>query len=148
LFTVVSSIILLTPLNAYLTWALATTAIISTLVGLVCYWVLINRSEPSQKESFDKSLIQKRQKQLAYHFKRMVSKQRPKAHLMSRYDLPIYLLLSQNPNKDKSIITQMGYESYKLDDFGSDIEFPILFWVSEHSILVSVSTGEDQHPEY
>ncbi|MCZ8485492.1 hypothetical protein O9993_05960 [Vibrio lentus] len=41
----------------------------------------------------------------------------------------------------------MIYEAYKLDDFGNDIRFyPV--WVSEHSILVSISMGEDQHPEY
>ncbi|MEZ8862144.1 type VI secretion system membrane subunit TssM [Vibrio sp. 10N.247.311.51] len=147
-FTVASSVILLTPLNAYLVWALATIAIISTLIGFICYWVLIKRSAKSQEESLDKELIQKRQKQLASHFKRMISGQKRKTRLTSRYDQPIYLLLSQNPNKDKSIITQMGYEAYKLDDFGNDIEFPILFWVSEHSILISISMGEDQHPEY
>ncbi|WP_086774601.1 type VI secretion system membrane subunit TssM [Vibrio coralliirubri] len=147
-FTVASSVILLTPLNAYLVWALTTIAIISTLIGFICYWVLIKRSAKSQEESLDKELIQKRQKQLASHFKRMISGQKRKTRLTSRYDQPIYLLLSQNPNKDKSIITQMGYEAYKLDDFGNDIEFPILFWVSEHSILVSISMGEDQHPEY
>ena len=135
-FTVASSVILLTPLNAYLVWALTTIAIISTLIGFICYWVLIKRSAKSQQESFDKELIQKRKKQLANHFKRMINGQKRKTRLTSRYDQPIYLLLSQNPNKDKSIITQMGYEAYKLDDFGNDIEFPVLFWVSEHSILV------------
>ncbi|WP_394251186.1 type VI secretion system membrane subunit TssM [Vibrio profundi] len=147
-FSVVSSIIWLTPLNAYFVAALTATAIISTLIGVICYWVLIKRNPTQKEQPIDKALIQRRKKQLATHFNRMISGQKRKIRLMSRYDQPIYLLLSTDPSKDKSIITQMGYEAYKLDDFGNDIEFPILFWVSEHSILISISTGEDQHPEY
>ena len=147
-FSIMTSIIWLTPLNAYLVPALTTTAIISTLIGVVCYWVLIKRTPKTEQQTDDKQLIERRKKQLAAHFVRMISGQKRKIRLTSRYDQPIYLLLSQDPCKDKSIITQMGYEAYKLDDFGNDIEFPVLFWVSEHSILISVSMGEDQHPEY
>ncbi|MCZ8500832.1 hypothetical protein O9853_06270 [Vibrio lentus] len=67
-FTVASSVILLTPLNAYLVWALTTIAIISTLIGFICYWVLIKRSAKSQQESFDKELIQKRKKAISKPF--------------------------------------------------------------------------------
>ncbi|MBW3696940.1 type VI secretion system membrane subunit TssM [Vibrio sp. T187] len=147
-FTIVTSIVWLTPLNTYLVAALTTTAIISTLIGVICYWVLIKRTPKSKEQAIDKELIEKRKKQLASHFLRMISGQKRKIRLSSRYDQPIYLLLSDDPSKDKSIITQMGYEAYKLDDFGNDIEFPILFWVCEHSILISISMGDDQHPEY
>ncbi|MGF1755919.1 type VI secretion system membrane subunit TssM, partial [Vibrio makurazakiensis] len=148
LFTIVTSVIWLTPLSAYLAVALTTTAIVSTIVGVICYWVLIKRTPKAQDEASNKALIEKRKKQLAAHFIRMINGQKRKVRLTSRYDQPIYLLLSADPSKDKSIITQMGYEAYKLDDFGNDIEFPVLFWVSEHSILISLSMGEDQHPEY
>ncbi|MGR5471390.1 hypothetical protein ACPV51_29715, partial [Vibrio astriarenae] len=68
--------------------------------------------------------------------------------LQSRYDLPVYLWFSDKPQNDFNVITQMGYEAYQVDEFGNDIEFPILFWLSEHSLVISVSQGEDQHPEY
>ncbi|MGR5456855.1 hypothetical protein, partial [Vibrio alfacsensis] len=55
---------------------------------------------------------------------------------------------SDKPQNDFNVITQMGYEAYQVDEFGNDIEFPILFWLSEHSLVISVSQGEDQHPEY
>ncbi|MER2497916.1 type VI secretion system membrane subunit TssM [Vibrio neptunius] len=124
------------------------TLLVAIILGGFCYWLLSKRKSKSQAPSQDRALINKRCKLLAQHFKLMLNVQKRKKRLMSRYDLPIYLLLSDDPRKDKSIITQMGYEAYKVDDFGNDIEFPILFWLSEHSILISVSLGEDQNPAY
>ncbi|MGD8170399.1 type VI secretion system membrane subunit TssM [Vibrio sp. TRT 21S02] len=113
----------------------------------LCFWLLW-RKRNKPKATHEHLLVQKRKKLLALHFKRMLNAQKRKKRLTSRYDQPIYLLLSEEPSKDRSIMTQMGYEAYKVDDFGNDIEFPILFWLSEHSILISISQGEDQHPEY
>ncbi|MDA0118717.1 type VI secretion system membrane subunit TssM [Vibrio sp. T11.5] len=124
------------------------TLLVAIILGAFCYWLLSKRKSKSRAPSQDRALINKRCKLLAQHFKLMLNVQKRKKRLMSRYDLPIYLLLSDDPRKDKSIITQMGYEAYKVDDFGNDIEFPILFWLSEHSILISVSLGEDQNPAY
>jgi len=124
------------------------TLLSSIILALLCYWLMQRKGKQKAKSSQETLLIQKRSKLLAQHFKRMLNVQKRKKRLNSRYDQPIYLLLSDEPSKDKSIITQMGYEAYKLDDFGNDIEFPILFWLSEHSILISLSMGDDQQPEY
>ncbi|NOH23195.1 type VI secretion system membrane subunit TssM [Vibrio europaeus] len=118
------------------------------VIGLLTYWLMRRKGGESKTPDQQRLLIQKRSKLLALHFKRMIGVQKRKKRLNSRYDQPIYLLLSDDPCKDKSIITQMGYEAYKVDDFGNDIEFPILFWLSEHSILISISMGEDQQPQY
>ncbi|RTZ14492.1 type VI secretion system membrane subunit TssM [Vibrio aquaticus] len=126
---------------------IVSTLLTGILLGLLTYW-LMQRKTKSATTNQQNLLIQKRSKLLALHFKRMLNVQKRKKRLNSRYDQPIYLMLSDDPNKDKSIITQMGYEAYKLDDFGNDIEFPILFWLSEHSILISLSMGEDQQPAY
>jgi type VI secretion system protein ImpL len=124
------------------------TLLVATLLGSLCYWLLSSRKNKPQTSNQEKALINKRCKLLAQHFKLMLYVQKRKKRLSSRYDQPTYILLSDDPRKDKSIITQMGYEAYKVDDFGNDIEFPILFWLSEHSILISVSLGEDQNPAY
>ncbi|KJY83398.1 type VI secretion protein IcmF [Vibrio galatheae] len=123
--------------------------LVSALVtGLITYWLMQRNKETESTPDQQRLLIQKRSKLLAQHFKLMLGVQKRKKRLNSRYDQPIYLLLSDEPSKDKSIITQMGYEAYKVDDFGNDIEFPVLFWLSEHSILISISMGEDQQPQY
>ena len=116
-------------------------------VALVTYRLI---KQLSCKKTIDTEtiLVQKRAKVLAQNFKRMLFSQRRKKRLGSIYDLPVYFLLSQAPQKDKNIITQMGYEAFKVDDFGNGIEFPVLFWLSEHSILISVSTSDDQQPLY
>ena len=124
------------------------TLLVAILLGSLCYWLLSRRKNKPQTSNQEKALINKRCKLLAQHFKLMLYVQKRKKRLSSRYDQPTYILLSDDPRKDKSIITQMGYEAYKVDDFGNDIEFPILFWLSEHSILISVSLGEDQNPAY
>lgn len=150
--------LLIVLIGAGLTWWIAypdslaigitATIIASFLSALMTYWLLQRGSEVSKTPDQQRLLIQKRSKLLALHFKRMIEVQKRKKRLNSRYDQPIYLLLSDDPSKDKSIITQMGYEAYKVDDFGNDIEFPVLFWLSEHSILISVSCGEDQQAQY
>lgn len=150
--------LLIVLIGAGLTWWIAypdslaigitVTIIASFLSALMTYWLLQRGSEVSKTPDQQRLLIQKRSKLLALHFKRMIEVQKRKKRLNSRYDQPIYLLLSDDPSKDKSIITQMGYEAYKVDDFGNDIEFPVLFWLSEHSILISVSCGEDQQAQY
>lgn len=150
--------VLIVLIGAGLTWWIAypdslaigiiATIIASFLSALMTYWLLQRGSEVSKTPDQQRLLIQKRSKLLALHFKRMIEVQKRKKRLNSRYDQPIYLLLSDDPSKDKSIITQMGYEAYKVDDFGNDIEFPVLFWLSEHSILISVSCGEDQQAQY
>lgn len=131
-------------------WIIGTIATLcfTLLTGGLSYWLIQRQSAPTQKPDNNKLLINKRSKLLAKHFKAMLNVQKRKKRLNSRYDQPIYLLLSDDPNKDKTIITQMGYEAYKVDDFGNDIEFPILFWLSEHSIVISVSLGDDQQPQY
>ncbi|KLN65809.1 type VI secretion system membrane subunit TssM [Vibrio sp. VPAP30] len=126
----------------------ALTFISGLVVGLITFWLMRRKSGASKEPDQQRLLVQKRSKLLALHFKRMLGVQKRKKRLNSRYDQPIYLLLSDDPCKDKSIITQMGYEAYKVDDFGNDIEFPILFWLSEHSILISISMGDDQQPQY
>ncbi|TMX36769.1 type VI secretion system membrane subunit TssM [Vibrio sp. Hep-1b-8] len=150
--------VLIVLIGAGLTWWFAypdslaigiiATIIASFLSALMTYWLLQRGSEVSKTPDQQRLLIQKRSKLLTLHFKRMIEVQKRKKRLNSRYDQPIYLLLSDDPSKDKSIITQMGYEAYKVDDFGNDIEFPVLFWLSEHSILISVSCGEDQQAQY
>ncbi|WP_341661467.1 type VI secretion system membrane subunit TssM [Vibrio sp.] len=145
-------------LGGFLTWKFAypmhtiagilLTLLTALIFGLLCYWLLSKRRIQSKTPNQEKLLINKRCKLLTKHFKAMLSIQKRKKRLSSRYDLPFYILLSDAPIKDKSVITQMGYEAYKVDDFGNDIEFPILFWLSEHSILISVSLGDDQHPDY
>ena len=119
----------------------------SLFVALVTYRLI---KQLSCKKTIDTEtiLVQKRAKFLAQNFKRMLFSQRRKKRLGSIYDLPVYFLLSQAPQKDKNIITQMGYEAFKVDDFGNGIEFPVLFWLSEHSILISISTSDDQQPLY
>ncbi|MCW8332982.1 type VI secretion system membrane subunit TssM [Vibrio paucivorans] len=129
--------------------ALLIIGFVTALIGaFVTYWLMTKSKRKSETNSQERILIAKRKKLLSQHFARMLKLQKRKKRLNSRYDQPIYLMLSSDPQQDKTVITQMGYEAYKLDDFGNDIEFPILFWLSEHSILISVSTGEDQHPEY
>ena len=128
------------------------TGILATLATSLFFALLALRltKQLSIKKIIDPEtvLVQKRAKLLAQNFKRMLFRQKRKKRLKSIYDLPIYFLLSQNPKKDKNIITQMGYEAFKADDFGNDIDFPVLFWVSENSILISVSTSDDQQPHY
>ncbi|MCZ8487057.1 hypothetical protein O9992_00315 [Vibrio lentus] len=65
-----SSVILLTPPNAYLVWAL-TICIISTLIGFICYWVLIKRSAKSQQESFRQRTDPEKKKAISKPFQRM-----------------------------------------------------------------------------
>ncbi|NOH80018.1 type VI secretion system membrane subunit TssM [Vibrio sp. RE86] len=132
----------------HLVAGIVSTMVVSLLAGLFTYWLLQRKANPNKTPDEQRLLIQKRSKLLAIHFKRMLGVQKRKKRLNSRYDQPIYVLLSDDPTKDKSIITQMGYEAYKVDDFGNDIEFPVLFWLSEHSILISVSMGDDQQPQY
>ncbi|WP_076589314.1 type VI secretion system membrane subunit TssM [Vibrio ostreicida] len=133
---------------AYTLSGVLATLLTTLVISLFVYWLLARRKPSSQTPDQNKALVNKRCKLLAQHFKHMINVQKRKKRLISRYDQPIYLLLSDDPNKDKSIITQMGYEAYKVDDFGNDIEFPILFWLSEHSILISVSLGDDQNTHY
>ncbi len=152
------TLLLLAILGGLLTWFVAypdflwagviTTTIVALLSAGLCFWLINRKVKKSLEQDQERALIIKRSKLLAFHFKKMLGVQKRKKRLTSRYDQPIYLLLSDNPSKDKSIITQMGYEAYKVDDFGNDIEFPILFWLSEHSILISISMGEDQQPLY
>ncbi len=104
----------------------------------------INSKGKRPKNQNEIAVINKRRKQLIAHFNRMQRLQQRKRRFQSKYDHPIYLLLSSNPLQDRNIITQMGYEAYKVDDFGNDIEFPILFWLGEHSTLISISLDEDQ----
>ncbi|MCG9748984.1 type VI secretion system membrane subunit TssM [Vibrio brasiliensis] len=132
----------------YLTLSIVATVFTGLCCGLLCYWLMQRNSQASKTPDQQRLLIQKRSKLLAIHFKRMIEVQKRKKRLNSRYDQPIYLFLSDDPCKDKSIITQMGYEAYKVDDFGNDIEFPVLFWLSEHSIMISVSCGDDQQAQY
>lgn len=120
----------------------------SLLISLCFYWLWNRKYRPSEQPDPHQLLIEKRAKLLAAHFKKMLALQKRKRRLTSRYDQPIYLMLSDQPSKDRTIITQMGYEAYKLDGFGNDIEFPILFWLSDHSILITLSRGDDQHPLY
>ena len=120
---------------------LTSTFFASTFVALLCFSLLQRKAIQIKTPDQQRLLLQKRTKLLTLHFKRMLGVQKRKKRLNSRYDQPIYLLLSDDPAQDKSIITQMGYEAYKADDFGNDIEFPVLFWLSEHSILISVSLG-------
>ncbi|MEZ9233526.1 type VI secretion system membrane subunit TssM [Vibrio amylolyticus] len=126
----------------------AVSLLLATVFGLLSFWILTRTKKSLKSNNQEKILLKKRQKLLVTHFYRMMKLQNRKKVRLSRYDLPIYLLLSESPTEDRRIISQMGYEAYKLDDFGNDIEFPILFWQSEHSILMSISLGEDQHPEY
>ncbi|WP_447400703.1 type VI secretion system membrane subunit TssM [Vibrio harveyi] len=152
------TLLLLAILGGLLTWFVAypdflwigviTTTIVALLSAGLCFWLINRKVKKSLEQDQERALIIKRSKLLAFHFKKMLGVQKRKKRLTSRYDQPIYLLLSDNLGKDKSIITQMGYEAYKVDDFGNDIEFPILFWLSEHSILISVSMGDDQQPLY
>ena len=92
----------------------------SLFVALVTYRLI---KQLSCKKTIDTEtiLVQKRAKVLAQNFKRMLFSQRRKKRLGSIYDLPVYFLLSQAPQKDKNIITQMGYEAFKVDDFGNGI---------------------------
>ena len=152
------TLLLLALLGGLLTWFAAypdflwtgviTTTIVALLSAWLCFWLINRKVKKSLEQDQERALIIKRSKLLAFHFKKMLGVQKRKKRLTSRYDQPIYLLLSDNPSKDKSIITQMGYEAYKVDDFGNDIEFPILFWLSEHSVLISVSMCDDQQPLY
>ncbi len=152
------TLLLLAILGGLLTWFVAypdflwagviTTTIVALLSAGLCFWLINRKVKKSLEQDQERALIIKRSKLLAFHFKKMLGVQKRKKRLTSRYDQPIYLLLSDNPSKDKSIITQMGYEAYKVDDFGNDIEFPILFWLSEHSVLISISMGDDQQPLY
>ncbi|MCK6265149.1 type VI secretion system membrane subunit TssM [Vibrio sp. ZSDE26] len=135
-------------LMAHMVAVISISMLLSLITGLISYWLLSRSKKKAPTNNQDKILLKKRQKLLVTHFYRMMKLQNRKKMRLSRYDLPIYFFLSQDPKEDKRIISQMGYEAYKLDDFGNDIEFPILFWQSEHSILMSISLGEDQHPEY
>jgi len=120
----------------------------SALFGLLVYGLISKTKAAKNEQPQQREVINRRQKLLRQHFLRMLRLQKLKKRTVSRYDQPIYLLLTSDQEKDKSIITQMGYEAYKIDDFGNDIHFPILFWLSEHSILISVSNADDQQPEY
>ncbi|MGF1747914.1 type VI secretion system membrane subunit TssM [Vibrio cionasavignyae] len=136
-------------LRSYLLIAIVTCLVLSTTLGLIVFWVSKrSQSRDNEEDNKQKELIARRVALLEKHFVSMLNVQKNNKPLQSRYDLPVYLWYSDNPTKDKNVITQMGYEAYRLDEFGNDIEFPILFWLSEHSILISVSQGEDQHPEY
>lgn len=134
--------------RTHLIAALAIGFIITLLIGWFSFWLMTRGNKNSAPDDTDALIIKKHTKLIAMHFLRMLKLQKQKKHFASRYDQPIYLLLSDDPLKDKNVITQMGYEAYKVDEFGNDIDFPILFWVSEHSILIYVSLGKDQHPEY
>jgi len=137
-----------TPLSGHLIALVALDFILTGFFALLCYWLLRKGQETTPSDPTAQLLINKHKKLLTVHFKRMLKIQKRKKHFTSPYDQPIYLLLSADLANDRSIITQMGYEAYKVDDFGNDIEFPILFWLSEHSILISISQADDQHPEY
>ncbi len=134
--------------RTHLVATLAIGFIITLLIGWVSFWLMTRGNKNSTTNETDSLIIKRHTKLIAMHFLRMLKLQKQKKHFASRYDQPIYLLLSDDPSKDKSVITQMGYEAYKVDEFGNDIDFPILFWVSEHSILIYVSLGDDQHSEY
>ncbi|NOI25099.1 type VI secretion system membrane subunit TssM [Vibrio mediterranei] len=132
----------------YLTLSLVTTVFTGLGCGLVCYWLMQHNSQGNKTPDQQRLLIHKRCKLLAMHFERVIEIQKRKKRLNSHYDHPIYLLLSSALCKDKPLITQMGYEAYQVDDFGNDIEFPVLFWLNEHSIMISISCGEDQQAQY
>ncbi|MGF1743050.1 type VI secretion system membrane subunit TssM [Vibrio profundum] len=147
-YTAGAAVVMLTSLKSSLVMSLVINLGIALVVGLITYWLFSRFSSPAKKPSEDIEVIHRRAKLLIAHFNRMKKLQQQKRRFDSKYDHPIYIMLSNNPHQDKPIITQMGYEAYKVDDFGNDIDFPILFWLGEHSTLISVSLGDDQHPEY
>ncbi|MCW8344594.1 type VI secretion system membrane subunit TssM [Vibrio sp. ZSDZ65] len=136
-------------LHSYLLIAVITCLVLSTVLGLIVFWISQKNQHKTDEESNkSKALVTHRCMLLKKHFFSMLKVQKNNKRLQSRYDLPVYLWYSDAPTQDKGVITQMGYEAYRLDEFGNDIEFPILFWLSEHSILISISQGDDQHPDY
>lgn len=150
LFIAVSlAVVWFTSLKTHIVIASISILFAALFIFVLSFWLLSREKKEKKKVNKDEiELLNKRKSLLALHFKKMLNQQKRKRRLTSRYDQPIYLLLTSDINQDKSIITQMGYEAYKVDDFGNDIEFPILFWLSDHSIIVSISLAEDQHPEY
>ncbi|MGR5295721.1 type VI secretion system membrane subunit TssM [Vibrio mediterranei] len=140
----------LTPaLKTYLVIAIALCIILSGILGFFVYWFSRKNSKPNDPdENKKKELVTRRCQLLQKHFQNVLKVQKTNKRLQSRYDLPVYLWFSDKPQNDFNVITQMGYEAYQVDEFGNDIEFPILFWLSEHSLVISVSQGDDQHPEY
>ncbi|MCL9783164.1 type VI secretion system membrane subunit TssM [Vibrio sp. S4M6] len=147
-YTAGAAAVMLTPLKSNLILMLLINFVFALLIGVLTYW-LFNRIKGNKKEASNEAeIINKRRKLLIAHFNRMQRLQQRKRRFHSKYDHPIYLMLSSKPAQDRNIITQMGYEAYKVDDFGNDIEFPILFWLGEHSTLISISREDDQRPEY
>lgn len=147
-YTAGAALVMLTPLKSNLIMALVINLGASLIIGFLAYFLFSKFKGKKQEKSNDAAIINKRRKQLVAHFNRMQRMQQRKRRFHSKYDHPIYLLLSNNQVQDRNIITQMGYEAYKVDDFGNDIEFPILFWLGEHSTLISISLDDDQKPEY
>ena len=115
------TLLLLAILGSLLTWFVAypdflwtgviTTTIVALLSAGLCFWLINRKVKKSLEQDQERALIIKRSKLLAFHFKKMLGVQKRKKRLTSRYDQPIYLLLSDNPSKDKSIITQIDRKS-------------------------------------
>ncbi|WP_434340035.1 type VI secretion system membrane subunit TssM [Motilimonas cestriensis] len=120
--------------------------IVSSAYGGYMWWR--TTPETAQKKQQKQAVLKRQSQLLAKHFDRMLTQQKQKKRLTSRYDQPIYLYLSEQPKHEKNVISQMGFEAYKLDEFGNDIDFPILFWLSESAILISISLGDDQQAEF
>ncbi|MDA9556428.1 type VI secretion system membrane subunit TssM [Vibrio sp.] len=135
-----------TPLNQWFSWTLGVSLILALASSIGLYLFIKSKNKP--KIDDNTLLINLRKKRLIKHFTRMIKQQCKKKNVLTRYDIPIYLVFSEDITNDKSILSYMGYEAYNADDFGNDIDFPILFWSSENSICISISTGDDQQPEY
>ncbi len=131
-------LVLTPPMEAFLIPGIITAIIMGLLLGALLYLWLRKHSQDEIDAKQKQKQLKRKAKLVSGHFDRMLKQQAGKRRFHSRYDQPIYLFLTADTQEDKALIQQMGYEAYKLDEFGSEMEFPILFWISEHSILISI----------
>lgn len=122
----------------------------SLLVALII--VLIGLKSIKNSDTFsgniDNNLIISNSKLLDKHLKSVVLEFKKNKSLGSKYSHPIYFYLSDNPDNEVSIIKQMGYIAYEANSGVSSSTLPIKFWLSEHSILISISMGSNSNYEY
>lgn len=56
------------------------------------------------------------------------------------YKTPWYLFLSENLDRDRLLLQQMGFEAVVLEDVSDDVKEPITFWVSDFAVLIGIDT--------
>ena len=123
-------------------------AMVITLFSFIAY-VLIRRKKNKSKEVDPQHYrIKQHKKSFTERFKKVFNPHKTRNQFKNCYEQPLYLFLSQNLSADQILIAQMGYEFYQDDHFDSENEFPMHFWVAEHSMIIAVHLGGQYEADY